>query len=131
MTTPVEARVELDRLSRELGDLSTKLAQCSRALAPTQREYDKFIENYEVGLFVKSEVNQTRLPGKEMRLKLARHDMDAELLGRYEGLKMQRDRMVQRIRDIKVEVNAQQSILSALREEMAGGSSGPSGRWAA
>lgn len=111
---------KLDEHARELDSLSKALHAVSQKLEPAERAYTEFVEKFEVGLFLKSEAEDgPRLPGEAMRLKLARRDMPAEMLGEYEGLKAKRQRLKDRISDIKAEIEAQRSILSALKEEAA------------
>ncbi len=55
--------------------------------------------------------------------------MPPELFGRRTALVRSRDRMLQRIRTLKTEVEAQRSILSALKEEAMGSGSNPTRRY--
>ena len=47
---------------------------------------EDFIDNFELGLYDKVLAEGGKLPSEAMRLKLARREMPAELLGRREGL---------------------------------------------
>lgn len=119
MATAAEAMAKLDGLSVELGQRSTDLADVERRLEPVEDEYRAFVDNYEVGLWTRSQDEESfRLPSAAMRLKLAERAMDPELLGRYVGYINSRKRLQQRIRDLKAQVEAQRSILSALKVEM-------------
>jgi hypothetical protein len=119
MTTPVEARTKLNLLAVELGQLAGNLADVERALEPVENEYTKWIDDFETGLWY-AHIGDTgaKLPSAEMRQKLARKAMDPELLGRYVGLTNSRKRLTDRIRSLKAEIEAQRSILSALKVEM-------------
>lgn len=118
MTTVAEAMDELTRLARELGQRSAQLANVNRELEPVEIEYTKFIDDYEIGLWEKHQDEDAKFPSAAMRLKLAHRSMDPELLGRYVGLTKSRERLVKRISDLRVEVDAERSILSALKTEM-------------
>jgi hypothetical protein len=120
MTTPMEARFKLNTLADELGTLAGLLADVERQLEPVENEYVQFIDNFDTGLWFSHVNDGAKLPSEAMRLKLARKEMDPELLGKYIGLTNSRKRLVDRIRSLKAEIEAQRSILSALKEELAG-----------
>lgn len=129
MTTPVEALDRLDGHAQELDTLSRGLAEVQRQLEPIEVEYQTFVDDFEVGLYLKSEVvDGPRLPSEAMRLKLARRAMAPELLGRRDGLIRKRDRMSKRIDDLSRICNAERSVLSALKVEMEATSPGPQRR---
>ena len=116
--TPQEALDRLDAHSRELGDLSGALLEINRRLDDVEREYQAFVDDFEVGLYLRSEEpDGPRLPSEAMRAKLARREMSPELLGRRDGLVRKRERIRQRISDLKAEIEADRSILSALKLE--------------
>jgi len=119
MTTPLEALDRLDQHARELGDLSTALMEVSRRLEEVDREYQRFVDDFEIGLYLKSEEeNGPKFPSEAMRLKLARREMNPEVLGRRDGLERKRERLKQRIGDLKAIVESERSVLSALRIEL-------------
>jgi hypothetical protein len=119
MTTPIEALDRLDAHAKELDTLSRGLAEVQRQLEPVEVNYQAFVDDFEVGLYLKSEQEDgPRLPSEAMRLKLARRAMAPELLGKRDGLIRKRDRMAKRIDDLSRVCNAERSILSALKEEM-------------
>jgi hypothetical protein len=119
ITTPGEAMAELQRLSRELGTLSTTLAKVNQALEPVQDEYERFLDDFETGLWFRSETEDGyKLPPKDMRVRLAHKAMSPELLGSYRGLTNKRDRLRRAISDKKADVDAWRSMLSALKAEM-------------
>lgn len=119
MSTPQEALGRLEAHAQELDRLSRALAQVQRDLEQTEIEYQRHVDDYELGLYFKSEQEDgPRLPSEALRLKLARRAMDPELLGRRDGLVRKRDRLKQRIADLKAIVESERSILSALKVEM-------------
>jgi hypothetical protein len=116
--TPSQALERLDAHSVELGKLSAALFEVNQRLETVEQSYQEFIDSYEVGLWLKAqEKNGPRLPSEALRLKLARREMAPELLGRRDGLVRKRERVKQRIGDLKTEIDADRSILSALKLE--------------
>jgi hypothetical protein len=115
----VGARGQLSKLAGELGKRSGELAQTERDLEPVKAEYRQFIANYHIGLWKRSQDEKDfKLPSEALRDMLAEKEMDPALLGSYIGLSSRRDRLRQRIADLKAEIDAQRSILSALKTEM-------------
>lgn len=115
---PADALARLDGHATELDTLSRGLAEVQRQLEPAEKDYQDFVDEFEVGLYLQSEEPGGRkLPSEALRQKLARRDMPAELLGRRDGLIRKRDRMKQRIGDLKAIVEGERSILSALKVE--------------
>lgn len=115
----MEARVKLNALSDELGMLAGQLADVERKLEPVTVEYTKFVDDFETGLwFAHVSEAGAKLPSASMRLKLAHRSIDPDLLGRYVGYTNSRKRLIDRIRSLKAEIEAQRSILSALKVEM-------------
>ena len=117
-----DARRRLAEIATELGNLSGKLANTSRELDPLQHAYQDYVDDYELGLLQRSEDDDNyRLPAQTLRLKLARRAYTSEHpadMGRMMGLEASRERMKQRIGDLKHESEAQRSILSALKTEL-------------
>lgn len=123
--TPQQALARLDGHAAELGKLSDALLKVNQALDTADPEYQEFIDSYEVGLYLRSEAeNGPKLPSEAMRLKLARREMPPEILGRRDGLVRKRERIKQRISDLKAEIEAERSILSALKVEAEAGGGG-------
>lgn len=118
MSDPLTVRARLDELATELDQRSKELAETERELDPTDEAYEAFVETYECGLWDAHEKDEAKLPGAELRLKLARRAMDKKLLGRYSMLIRKRKRLEKRISSLKTMVSAQQSILSALKSEL-------------
>ena len=118
MSTPAEAMAVLNQYATELHGLSRKLAEVEQEFAPVQEEYESFLDEFETGLWFRHETEGAKLPSEAMRIRLAHRAMKPELLGRYVGLTNQRGRLRKRISDVKVSVEAQRSILSALKVEM-------------
>jgi hypothetical protein len=123
MSDPVEVRAkldeyaqELDRQSRELGQVEQTLGGANNVVG-VETQYEKWIDDFEVGLW-QAHQDGAKLPGVEMRGRLARKQMPPELLGNYVTLIAQRKRLEKRIGTLKVMVDAQRSILSALKSEL-------------
>lgn len=115
--TPQGVMADLDMMSRELNNLAAGMAYVARELEPVEDAYTKHIDEFEVGLYERS-INDAdfKLPAEAMRLKLAQRAVDPALYGRYHALVKSRDRMVKRISALKVSIEAQRSLLSALKE---------------
>ena len=119
MSDVAQVRAKLDRYSSELDKMSRELFDIEKALEPVEAEYQQFVADFEVGLWLQSQQDDgPKLPSEALRTKLAHKKMDAALLGRRQGLIMQRDRIQERIRSVKSLVDAQRSILSALKTEL-------------
>lgn len=118
MTTARESMDRLDKMARELGERSTQLAKVTRDLEPVHREYTSFVDDFEIGLWKKHQDEDAKFPSAAMRLKLAEREMDPALLGRHYGLEESRKRLMKRISDLRAEIEAERSILSALKTEM-------------
>jgi hypothetical protein len=118
VSTPAEAMAQLEKYASELHGLSRKLAEVEQEFAPVEKEYTDFVDEFETGLWFKHVSEDAKLPSEAMRTRLAHRAMKPELLGRYVGLTNQRGRLRKRISDVKVSVEAQRSILSALKVEM-------------
>ena len=117
--TPLEVRDRLNEHSLELGRLSAALLTVNQLLETADGKYQAFVDEFEVGLWLKAqETDGPRLPSEALRIKLARQEMPAELLGRRDGLVRKRERIRQRIGDVKSMVVADRSIVSALKSEM-------------
>lgn len=119
MTDAMSIRNKLSEQADKLDDLSKSLGEVEIAFESAEEEYRKFVDDFEIGLYYRSESEDDyKLPSEAMRLKLAHQAMDPEKLGRYMGLSAQRKRYERRIRDLKASVDAHRSILSALKAEM-------------
>ena len=117
MSDVAECIARLRESADELDALSRKLHISEVELEPTEREYRTFVDNFEVGLWKQHQDEGAKLPSEALRVKLAERAMPPELLGRYVGLVMARKRVEKRIRDLRSTVDAQRSILSALKVE--------------
>lgn len=116
--TPQQALARLEASRAELDRLSGALFEVEHRLDDVEKDYQDFVDDFEVGLYLKSETaDGPKLPSEAMRLKLARREMAPELLGRRDGLVRKRQRIRQRISDVKAMVEADRSILSALKTE--------------
>jgi hypothetical protein len=114
--TPGQVMATLDAMSQELNSLADGLASVARQLEPVQIEVDEYIADFEIGLWEKHTEQGCKLPAAALRIKMAHRSMKPELYGRYVALVHSRDRMVKRISTLKTSVEAQRSLLSALKE---------------
>jgi len=111
MTEVRDAAEVLIRSSHELDDLSKNLMQVEVELAPIERDLEVFVADFQVALYEEHRDKGERLPASEVRIALAH-----------------RVRGRQRISDLKGIVDAQRSILSALKIEVEA-SEGPQPAW--
>lgn len=107
----------LDALAGELDDLSRALAETERRLEPLEAQYEEFVGDWEASLWEECSVSETKWPPEKLRLRMAHKAMDSELLGAVNAGQAKRKRLEKRIGSIKVLVDAQRSILSALKVE--------------
>lgn len=114
--TPGRVMATLDAMSQELNTLADGLASVARQLEPVQEEYDQWVADFEIGLWEKHTEQGAKLPAASLRLQMAHRKMPPELYGRFVALTHSRDRMVKRISTLKVSVEAQRSLLSAMKE---------------
>jgi hypothetical protein len=117
--SPLTAMTALDELRQELDWLSKKATEVERELEPVENTYQAYVDEFEIGLWTAYEDSEykVKFPSEAMRLKLARKHMDPALLGRREGLLQARKRLEKRLDAVKRSIDAQRSILSALRSE--------------
>lgn len=114
--TPGAVMATLDAMSQELNTLADGLAHVARQLEPVQQEYDDWVADFEIGLWEKHTEQGVKLPAAALRLQMAHRKMPPELYGRYVALVHSRDRMMKRISTLKTSVDAQRSLLSAMKE---------------
>jgi hypothetical protein len=114
--TPQQVGDEIQEMKRELNKLALGMAHVARELEPVEKEYEKFVDDFEIGLWTKHVENGDKLPSEKLRRQLAHRAMPPELYGRYFALVHSRDRMVKRVSSLKVTINAAQSLLGAMKE---------------
>lgn len=114
--TPGHIMADLDRQQHELNNLAENLASLARQLEPIEAEYTKFMDDHEIGLWERHVNDDAKLPAAKLRIQLAHRAMSPDLYGRYFALVKSRDRMVKRIASLKVTIDVQRSLLSALKE---------------
>lgn len=118
MSDVAEAVQKLREYAGELDTLSGNLADLERQLEPVAEQVRAFTDDYELGLYQQSiEDDAYKLPSEALREKLARRALPPDLHGRHAAMVASRDRMRKRIGDLKLLVEAQRSILSALKSE--------------
>jgi hypothetical protein len=129
MADPVEVRATLDRYAEELDKASQELGQVERILGGyiaedgskvegIEAKYNSWVDNFEVGLWTAHADDGAKLPSADMRQRMARKQMPAELLGQYERLLTLRAKHTKRIREIKALLSAQQTLMGALKAEL-------------
>lgn len=131
MTDPGSVMTKLDDLALELDTRSKELAETERQLGTemnrttgeilpgVEARYEEALGDWEAGLWDECQMSDTKWPPEKLRQRMGHRAMDASLLGSFNALTAKRKRLEKRIGSIKVQVDAQRSILSALKEEMA------------
>lgn len=114
--------------ANELDNLSKNLMNVELELAPLERELETFISDFQVAMWDEYREKDERLPSSEIRTALAHRSFDRDRYNRVLALKAARARARQRIGDLKGIVDAQRSILSALKLEVEA-SEGPQPQW--
>ena len=117
MTDPGSVMVRLDTLAAELDVRSKELAETERRLEPVEAQYEETLSDWETALWEESQTTDTKFPPEKLRLRMAHRAMNATLLGAFNTKQAKRKRLEKRIAAIKVQVDAQRSILSALKAE--------------
>lgn len=117
MSDVAECIAKLRECADELDGLSRDLHTTEINFETVEREYRTFVDDFEVGLWKQHQDEGKKLPSEALRVKLAEREMDPALLGRYVGLVMARKRAEKRIQALRATVDAQRSILSALKVE--------------
>lgn len=115
-TTAQDVAATLDAMSREMDQLSAGLAHVARELEPVEKQYTDFVDAFEIGLWQRHVDEDAKLPSEKMRRQLAHRALDPVLYGRYFALVHSRDRMIKRISALKKSIEAQRSLLSAMKE---------------
>ncbi len=118
MSDPVEAKGKLRELADDLDACSKMMSRVNRELRPLQAQYDDFVCDFKAGLWAAHVNEDARLPSADMQLVLALREMPAEFRGKHYDLVGKRDNLRKRISDLKSEVDAWRSVLSADKTEM-------------
>ncbi len=110
--------VKLDSYAAELDACSRKLAQTEEELEPFEDNYQEAMDDFESACWERHEKDGDKLPPEHMRQVLARKTMPLEAILVRSALISRRKRLEKRIRTLSDLVDAQRSILSALKSEM-------------
>lgn len=115
---------ELDKAAKDYDSLSKLLSEAEERIAPLNRWYELVVEQTAVDLWDQYTTKKiTRLPGEDVRLALAHREMrgtedGARNLAALGDLRATRKRLMREIDEKGRSINARQSILSALKEEL-------------
>jgi hypothetical protein len=124
----MDASLSLMASARELDDLSKTLSGVERELEPLENELSMWIEDFHAACWEKHVLEEAKLPSSEIRVALAHKAFDREKYTRVLALTAARNRGKRRISDLKGVVDAQRSIVSALKTETEA-ASGPQPQW--
>lgn len=117
MTDAAAVMVKLDEHAAELDALSKALTETERKFEPIEGAYREFVEDFEADCWDRHVEKDEKLPSEALRLAMARRAMPRDVLGQYSALTAKRRRLKTRIGDLKSAVEAQRSLLSALKLE--------------
>ena len=117
MTDPGSVMAKLDTLAAELDTRSKELAEVERQAEPAEALYEEFVGDWESSLWEECSLSDTKWPPEKLRTRMAHKAMPREILGNFNALGARRKRLEKRIGSLKVQVDAQRSILSALKAE--------------
>lgn len=118
MSSVVEVTGKLDQQATELDELSKTLASTERKLEPLETFYEEALDDFEVGCWDSHVKEEAKLPPAEMRERLARRTMPEKVLTERATLLAKRKRLEKRIKALGSAIDAQRSILSALKLEI-------------
>jgi chromosome segregation ATPase len=113
----VEVTGRLDQQAAELDDLSKKLTLVERKLEPVETLVAEAEDDYEAGWWERQEKGE-KLPPERIREALCRQSIPEKLRGEHAALLASRKRLEKRIRHLGAAIDAQRSILSALKQEL-------------
>lgn len=128
MSEIIDASLTLLQKARELDDLSKRLGQTEIELAPLEAALTEWVEDYHAAAWEAHIEKDAKLPSEVIRVSLAHKAFDREKYRQILTLRSQRTRRKQRISDLREIVDAQRSIVSALKLE-AEAASGPQPQW--
>jgi len=114
--TAQEIMADLHAKAGELEQLSVALHGVMTQLEPVEADVQRFIADFEIGLWTAHVDDGAKLPARDLRVQLAHRAMSPELYGRFHALAATRDRLVKRISALRTSVEASRSLLSALKE---------------
>ena len=110
--------VKLDSYAAELDSCSRKLADVESELEPLNNVYEEAMDDAEASFWERHEDEGDKLPPQHMREVLARRSIKREIREQRAVLLSRRKRLEKRIRTLSDLVDAQRSILSALKAEL-------------
>lgn len=117
MSSVVEVTSRLDNIAAELDDLSKKLTLVERKLEPVETLVSEYEDDYEAGWWERQKEGE-KLPPERIREALCRQSMPEKLRAEHAALIASRKRLEKRIKHLGSAVDAQRSILSALKAEL-------------
>jgi hypothetical protein len=124
----INASLTLMASARELDELSKTLTGVERELEPLETELSTWVEDFHAACWERHVMEEAKLPSSEIRVALAHKAFDREKYTRVLTLTAARNRGKRRISDLKGVVDAQRSIVSALKTEMEA-AEGPQPQW--
>lgn len=118
VSEPATIMAELERLASELDTRTREQAQVERELEPLDAFYEEALNDFEVACWDEHVKNEAKLPSAEMREKLARRTMPADVLSARSTKAAKRKRLERRVKALGTLIDAKRSALSAAKAEL-------------
>jgi hypothetical protein len=117
VSSVVEVTGRLDRQATELDELSKALTITERKLEPVETLIGEFEDDFAAGWWERHEKGE-KLPPEAIRDALCRQALPEKLRQEHASLLAKRKRLEKRIKHLGAAIDAQRSILSALKLEL-------------
>jgi hypothetical protein len=128
VTEVMDASRTLMAKASELDELSKSMGNAELELAPLEIELIEWVEDYHVTCWTEHIEKDAKLPAESVRIALAHRSFDREKYQKILLLRTRRDRYKKRLTNLREVVDAQRSIVSALKTELEA-SQGPQPQW--
>lgn len=114
--------VSIDRSAASLDDGGRKLAKSISRLGDLERDYNRAVECALIKLYDQAKRTGERLPAEDVRQALAHAEVPSDIYGAFLSAKAEVDAGKAWLRSLEAAVNARQSLLKAMRDELAAAS---------
>ena len=117
--SPMVVAQQINNASNELDSISKELQAASREYGDAKFEYEKASLTKAYELYGALAAGGTRLPAEDIRRATIAHAIGWEAYGRMLSAKAEVDALKARANGVEAVMNGKQSVLKALREELA------------
>src|SRR5947209_10829810 len=115
MSEPILVMERLSKLANDLDNYSRALGQVEAQLEPLEIAYEEHMADHELALWEAHNERGEKLPPQGLRDRMAYKALPYEMRQNRAVLLSKRKRMEKRLAAIKTEIDAQRSLLSALK----------------